>query len=145
MFTRWDVWGKWYDEVSKHLDVKHMICWIKTNHTAGDLKSYAYKHELILFAVKGRHLPYWTKRQTNVWTDRSLANSDPRVHPTQKPVGVVARCIINSCPPGGRVLDCFAGSGTTLVAASRLGYEAVGIEIEGKYIDAALERLREEG
>ena len=64
-------------------------------------------------------------------------------HPTQKPVGIVTPLIEYSCPPDGVVLDPFAGSGTTLVAAKRLGRKAIGIEIEERYCEIAADRLRQ--
>lgn len=55
------------------------------------------------------------------------------VHPTQKPVAIVEPLIINACPPGGVVLDPFAGSGTTAAAAMRLGRNAILIEAAPTY------------
>jgi site-specific DNA-methyltransferase (adenine-specific) len=61
-------------------------------------------------------------------------------HPTQKPEALMNWCI-NQAPDGCNVLDPFMGSGTTLVAAKRLGRKAIGIERERKYCDLAIERL----
>lgn len=63
------------------------------------------------------------------------------VHPTQKPVDILTPLIRYSCPPGGTVLDVFAGSGSTLVAATQEGRKAIGIEIDERYCEAAAERL----
>jgi site-specific DNA-methyltransferase (adenine-specific) len=63
------------------------------------------------------------------------------VHPTQKPLGIITPLLAHSCPPGGLVLDPFAGSGTTLVAAKLLGRRAVGIEREARYCELAARRL----
>jgi DNA modification methylase len=63
-----------------------------------------------------------------------------RVHPTQKPEAVM-RWALMQAPDGCNVLDPFMGSGTTLVAAKRLGRKAIGIEREKKYCDLAIERL----
>lgn len=63
-----------------------------------------------------------------------------RLHQTQKPLDLM-RQIIQICEPGGVILDPFAGSGTTLLAAALEGYDAVGIELSGSYYTAALERL----
>jgi DNA modification methylase len=63
-----------------------------------------------------------------------------RVHPTQKPEAVM-RWALMQAPEGCNVLDPFMGSGTTLVAAKRLGRKAIGIERERKYCDLAIERL----
>lgn len=66
------------------------------------------------------------------------------VHPTQKPVGIVAPLIEYSVPAGGSVLDPFAGSGTTLLAARMSGRRAVGVEANEKYAEAAARRLAQQ-
>jgi site-specific DNA-methyltransferase (adenine-specific) len=63
------------------------------------------------------------------------------VHPTQKPLGILRPLIHYSCPPNGVVLDSFAGSGSTLLAAREMGRRAIGIEIEPAYCKVAAERL----
>jgi site-specific DNA-methyltransferase (adenine-specific) len=67
------------------------------------------------------------------------------VHPTQKPVGILTPLIEYSCPAGGVVLDPFAGSGSTLVAARMLGRRAIGIEGREDYAEAAVKRLAQRG
>lgn len=79
----------------------------------------------------------------DVWTDISLNNRSKEVlgYPTQKPVALLERIISASCPPGGLVLDCFMGSGTTVEAAERLGRRWIGID-NGKYaVHLARKRL----
>ena len=66
------------------------------------------------------------------------------VHPTQKPLGIVEPLIVSACPPGGLVLDPFAGSGTTGVAARMLGREFLGIEAREDYAAIARERIANE-
>lgn len=66
------------------------------------------------------------------------------VHPTQKPVGIVAPLIEYSVPRGGLVVDLFAGSGTTLVAARELGRRAIGFEVNEAYAEAAATRLSQQ-
>lgn len=66
------------------------------------------------------------------------------VHPTQKPLEILRPLITYSCKPDGVVLDCFAGSGSTLVAASELSRKAIGIEIKEEYCEIAAKRLSQE-
>jgi len=65
-----------------------------------------------------------------------------RQHPTQKPVALMRWCL--SFVPDGVILDPFMGSGTTLVAAKQLGRQAIGIEIEERYVEIAVKRLAQE-
>jgi site-specific DNA-methyltransferase (adenine-specific) len=63
------------------------------------------------------------------------------VHPTQKPVGIILPLLKYSCPPDGTVLDLFAGSCSTLVAAQQLGLRGIGIEIDDRWIKEGIQRL----
>lgn len=76
----------------------------------------------------------------------SYANISPnaRHHQTEKPVELM-RELVRICEPNGRILDPFAGSGSTLVAAEVEGYEAVGIEMSEVYAQIARERMQDVG
>lgn len=69
------------------------------------------------------------------------ANPQNRIHVTEKPLQLM-RDIVKICEPGGRILDPFAGSGTTVLAAVREGYEAVGIELNDAYFKLGSDRVR---
>jgi DNA modification methylase len=73
----------------------------------------------------------------------NMANKEPRVHRCQKPLGVTKWAIQQAPEECETVLDPFAGSGTTLVAAKQLGRRCIGIEIEEKYVQIAANRLRQ--
>jgi len=62
-------------------------------------------------------------------------------HPTQKPLEIIERMVLASCPPGGRVLDPFMGSGTTAVACAKHGRQFVGYEVNPDYCAVARQRL----
>lgn len=62
-------------------------------------------------------------------------------HPTQKPIAIVEPLLLYACPPGGRVLDLFAGSGTTGVVARRHGIGATLVEANGDYVEVIRRRL----
>lgn len=66
-----------------------------------------------------------------------------RYHPAQKPEGLMAALVADFTDPGETILDPYMGSGTTLVAAKRLGRKAIGIELNPKYCDIAINRLRQ--
>ena len=57
-----------------------------------------------------------------------------------KPVELVERCLSNSTRPGAIVLDPFAGSGSTIIAAERLGRACYGVDIDPRYVQVAIER-----
>jgi site-specific DNA-methyltransferase (adenine-specific) len=77
-----------------------------------------------------------------VWRGPTERNVDG--HPTPKPLWLMSELVSASCPPGGTVLDPFAGSGTTLLAAKNLGRHAIGIEIEERYCEIAAKRCSQE-
>lgn len=90
----------------------------------------------------------WMKGGSGVYiykeTTQGFVRSEPVMHPTQKPVGVMQWCIEKS-KAAGTVYDPFLGSGTTLVAAHRLGRTCYGCEIDLKYADVILRRAEAEG
>ena len=73
-----------------------------------------------------------------------VAEERQRWHPTQKPVSLFTGILQDYLPENGTVLDPFMGSGTTLVAAKRLGKQAIGIEREERYCEIAAKRLAQE-
>lgn len=79
-----------------------------------------------------------------VWTHPILNGSTvPRDHTTQKPESLMRELVTLFTDPGETILDPFAGSGTTLVAAKRLGRKAIGIELNPAYCDVIVSRLRQ--
>lgn len=79
----------------------------------------------------------------NLWSGL-LRSSERRdfYHPTQKPIALMEWCL--QFFPDGKVLDPYAGSGSTLIASKKTGRSAVGIEIEERYCEIAAKRLNQE-
>ncbi len=115
------------------------LIWAKNTFTLGR-SDYQRQYEPMLFGWKSGGGHYWCgdRDQGDVW---SIAK--PRVndlHPTMKPVELVERAIGNSSQRGQIVLDPFAGSGSTLLAAEKLGRHARLIELELRYVDVIVRR-----
>lgn len=120
--------------------IRNVIVWVKDNWTAGNLESdFGNQYELIAFMPKEK-FKIKGKRFSNVWKCPRIS-FDKLQHPTQKPVELISKIITCSTKQGGVVLDCYAGSGTTLVAAKRLGRHYLGVELDQKYVEIAKNRL----
>ena len=104
------------------LTVTACIVWDKKSVGLGH-QEYRPQHEFI-FYCKGDAW-YGDRSQSDVWYS-SRGNTGDYVHPTQKPVDLVAKAITNSSKQGDLVLDCFGGSGTTLIAAEKNGRVKIG-------------------
>ena len=92
----------------------------------------------------------WTNRGRGVWAIRHLwhgsvkdtERGERRQHPNQKPVALMEWCIKKAkVPEGGTILDPYCGSGSTLIAAMNLGYNAIGIEKDAEYCEIARRRI----
>ncbi|WP_456684570.1 site-specific DNA-methyltransferase [Bradyrhizobium sp. P5_C11_2] len=91
----------------------------------------------------GRH----GRNRTTIWSARGLNGFGPgreaalALHPTVKPVGLIAEALLDTSLRGGRILDPFCGSGTTLLACHRTGRIGYGIELDPAYVDVAVRRM----
>jgi site-specific DNA-methyltransferase (adenine-specific)/modification methylase len=86
----------------------------------------------------------WTSMDAVIKVCNCLRSDSGREHPTQKPVALMEWCIEHIVPEHGVILDPYAGSGTTGVAAVKTGRPFVGIEVSEKYYDIACRRIDEE-
>lgn len=119
------------------------VCiWAKQSLVLGR-SDYQWQHEPILYGWKptGKHRWYADRKQTTIWNfDRSTKSE---LHPTMKPVPLVAYPIQNSSMSNCIVLEPFAGSGSTLIACEQLGRICYAIELDEKYADVIVKRYIE--
>jgi DNA modification methylase len=131
--------------------LKNLIVWNKDNGGMGAF--YRSKHELIFAFKKGTAahinnfgLGQHGRYRTNVW-DYAGVNSlkaeravELAMHPTVKPVAMVADAIRDCSKRNGIILDAFCGSGTTIIAAEQTRRISCGIELDPRYVDVAIRR-----
>jgi len=133
------VWCRW-DILKKLPTPKSFIVWDKGCHSMGDLKhEFGRQWEACAFYPGESHS--FIKRPVDIIRTARI-NPERLIHPNEKPVSAIIPLI--KCHPSDTILDPFMGSGTTLVAAKQLGRKAIGIEIEEKYCEIAVNRLAQE-
>jgi DNA modification methylase len=134
-----------------YAEFKNLCIWNKDNGGMGSL--YRSKHELVFLfkngtaphinnVALGRHGRY----RTNVWdyagvnTLKRGRQAELTMHPTVKPVALVADAIKDCSNRGDIILDAFAGSGTTIIAAEETGRRGYALELDPRYVDVAVRR-----
>ena len=136
VFTDWRMWPFTTEAVElSGYRLRGMLVWNKGHGGMG--ARWKAQHELICWGT--RVVSEMGEGLGNVLT---VSRSGNRLHPTEKPVELLAALVGNS--EGDSILDPFMGSGTTLVAAKRAGKRAIGIELEERYCEIAARRLQQE-
>jgi len=133
--------GLMHDLLSeRNFKISSVITWAKESFAPG-FGDYNEQTEFCLYGWKGgaKHNWYGPKNESTLWRIRR-DRTDLYRHPTQKALELGERAIRNSSKRGDIVFDPFLGSGTTLIAAARLGRRCFGIEIEPKYCDCVIRR-----
>lgn len=136
--------------------ILNVVTWKKTNPPPNiSCRFFTYSTEFVLWARKEKKVPHFfnyelmkrlngDKQMTDVWTFPAIGVWEKSCgkHPTQKPLSLLVRIILASTQKGALVLDPFAGSSTTGIAASLLGRRFIGIEREDEFV--VLSRARRE-
>lgn len=142
--------------MSAYTALKNVCVWNKLSGGMGSL--YRSQHELV-FVFKNGDAPHTNnielgvhgRYRTNVWDypgifiKNKVNKANIHLHPTVKPVGLLADILLDASPRKGLVLDPFGGSGSTLLAAERTGRQARIIEIDPHYCDVILYRYEQMG
>lgn len=139
----------------KHIyeELLNLCVWTKDNGGMGSF--YRSRHELIFVFRNGNgqhrnniQLGQYGRNRTNVWEYANIKTLSRQgeegnllaLHPTVKPVALVADALLDCSARGDIVLDSFLGSGSTLIAAERVGRVCFGMEIDPLYVDIAIRR-----
>ncbi|QDC37745.1 site-specific DNA-methyltransferase [Sphingobium fuliginis] len=131
--------------------LRNLVVWNKDNGGMGTF--YRSKHELIFVFRKGSaahinnfELGQHGRYRTNVWDYAGVnslkadRNEELAMHPTVKPVKMVADAMLDCSRHGGIVLDAFSGSGTMIIAAEQTGRLGRAVEMDPRYVDVAVRR-----
>jgi len=147
------------------------ISWFKPNASPNlSCRYFTHSHETVIWAAKSKKskhkFDYQLMKQTaggkqmrSLWMDIDIGDRPQDIwpiitpskeekkygkHPTQKPIALLERIILASTEPGNSVLDPFAGSSTTGVAAISQGRRFIGIDTDKDYLELSIKRLKEE-
>lgn len=137
--------------------ILNVITWAKTNPPPNiSCRYFTYSTEFVIWARKLQKVSHYynyalmkqlngDKQMTDVWRLPAIARWEKSQgkHPTQKPLALLARIILASTKPGAWILDPFAGSSTTGIAANLLGRRFLGIEREKEFLDLSCRRREE--
>lgn len=132
-------------------ELKNVCVWVKPNGGMGTF--YRSRHELVFIWKHGKsshrntfELGQYGRFRTNVWEYAGVNSfkadrlKELEMHPTVKPVAMIADAIKDCSRRGDLILDPFCGSGTTIAAAQRTGRRARAIEVDPHYCDVAIRR-----
>lgn len=137
--------------------ILNVITWAKTNPPPNiSCRYFTYSTEFIIWARKSQKKPHFfnyelmkqlngDKQMTDVWRLPAIAQWEKSCgkHPTQKPLALLARIILASTPKNAWILDPFAGSSTTGIAANLISRRYLGIEKEKSFVEIAKQRKLE--
>jgi DNA modification methylase len=139
---------------SVYQELKNVAVWVKSNGGMGSL--YRSRHELVFVYQYGRathrnnvQLGRFGRNRSNVWEYPGANGFDGRkteeghllaLHPTVKPVQMLADIMLDCTARADIILDPFLGSGSSLIAAERVGRQLRAIEIDPRYVDLTIRR-----
>jgi DNA modification methylase len=119
---------------------RNLLVWVKNNGAGALFAQYKHWYEPCLYGHKIGEAPRWhgPSNERTVWEhDKPLRND---LHPTMKPVALIARSIVNATEPGQLIVDPFLGSGTAIIAAQQVERRAVGMDLDAAYCDVSVLR-----
>ena len=121
------------------LQYKSIIIWVKNQATLS-AKDYKGRYEPILYGRFNDNFYGERYKQEDVWEFQRTLKND--LHPTMKPIPLIENALKNSSQVNDKVLDLFLGSGSTMVASHQLNRKCYGIELDPKYCQVIIDRMR---
>lgn len=141
IFTRWDIWGELQRAFDYLWPACNCVVWNKNDTGRGNCNHVGNAHELVYISAPADHvMRVEGRRPTNV-IEAPKVPPGTMVHPTEKPVDVMAWLVQAMCPQGETVIDPFMGSGTTGIACARFGRRFIGVELDRRHFDTACRRI----
>jgi DNA modification methylase len=122
------------------LEVRALITWDKGNHTLSN-SDYMSRCEHIFYGWVKEHNFYGGNNGMDIWNIKRTQKND--LHPTMKPIELCEKIIKDGSKSNQIVLDLFIGSGSTMVAAHQLKRKCFGLELDPKYCDTTLKRMKQ--
>jgi site-specific DNA-methyltransferase (adenine-specific) len=132
--------GEYFESLKRTgLEVRALITWNKGNHTLSN-SDYMSKCEHIFYGWVNEHNFYGGKNGMDIWDIPRTQKND--LHPTMKPIPLCEKAINDGSKVNDKVLDLFLGSGSTMVAAHQLNRKCYGMELDPKYCQVIVDRMR---
>jgi len=141
--TDWRTYPFLYPLIQNYFVMRNLIVWEHGLMRPGNW--YRGSHEFIIFGTKGKSLRNFNCGDRDIWRIKPQVSElcPNRIHQSQKPVELCEKIIKNSSAESETVLDCFAGSGTTAVAAINTGRNFIGFELDEHYFEVSQKRINE--
>ncbi len=136
-----------------YTELKNMVVWVKRSGGMGAMYRSQHEHIAVFKSGTAPHinnveLGRFGRNRTNVWHCAGMNSFGPEreellaLHATVKPVSLIADAILDCSHRGGIILDPFLGSGTAILAAERSGRRCYAMELDPRFVDVALRRVR---
>jgi site-specific DNA-methyltransferase (adenine-specific) len=132
--------GEYFESLKRTgLEVRALITWNKGNHTLSN-SDYMSKCEHIFYGWVKEHNFYGGNNGMDIWDIPRTQKNE--LHPTMKPIPLCEKAISDASKTGDKVLDLFLGSGSTMVASHQLKRKCYGIELDPKYCQVIIDRMK---
>lgn len=153
--TMHNIYNIGYNLQNLEFKILNNIIWQKSNPAPNlSCRMFTHSTETIIWAKKDKKSKHYFnydlmkeinggKQMKDVWTTSTTSKKEKAhgKHPTQKPLEIMDRIILASTKENDLILDCFSGSGSTLVSAYKNNRRSIGIELEDEYIELAKQRV----